>query len=50
MDTHCFSKKTMINITKDPSHTHIQTLKEEILEEITEKYMDKMLDMVNQNI
>jgi hypothetical protein len=40
----------MINIIKNPSGTHIKTLKEEILEDITEKFMEKVLDMVNQNI
>jgi dihydroorotate dehydrogenase len=42
--------KTMINITKEPSDTHIKTLKEEILEDITEKFMEKMLNMINQNV
>jgi hypothetical protein len=39
--------KTMINVIKEPSDTHIKTLKEEILEDITEKFMEKILDMVN---
>jgi hypothetical protein len=30
--------KTMINVTKKPNDTHIKTLKEEILEDITEKF------------
>jgi hypothetical protein len=34
----------MINVTKEPSDTYIKTLKEEILEDITEKFM------VNQNV
>jgi hypothetical protein len=42
--------KTMINVTKEPSDTHIKTLKEEILEAIIEKFMEKILDMVNQNV
>jgi cell division ATPase FtsA len=42
--------KTMINVTKEPSDTHIKTLNEEILEDITEKFMEKILDIVNQNI
>jgi hypothetical protein len=42
--------KTMINVTKEPSDTHIKTLKEEILEDITEKFMEKTIDMVNQNV
>jgi hypothetical protein len=41
--------KTMINVTKEPSDTHIKTLKEEILDNITE-FMVKTLDMVNQNV
>jgi hypothetical protein len=41
---------SMINVTKEPSDTHIKTLKEEILEDITEKFMGKILDMVNQNV
>jgi hypothetical protein len=41
--------KTMINATKEPSDAHRNTFKEEILQEITEKFMEKILDMVNQN-
>jgi hypothetical protein len=41
--------KTMINVTKKPSDTHIKMLKEDILEDITEKFMEKILDIVNQN-
>jgi NAD+--asparagine ADP-ribosyltransferase len=44
------SKKTMINVTKDPSDTHKKTLKEEILEEISQKLMKNIVDMVKQNI
>jgi uncharacterized spore protein YtfJ len=40
----------MINVTKEPNCTHIKTLKEEILEDNTEKFMEKILDMVNQNV
>jgi hypothetical protein len=29
--------KTRVNVTKEPSDTHIKVLKEEILEDITEK-------------
>jgi hypothetical protein len=32
--------KTMINITKEPSDAHIKNLKDEILEEITEKFTE----------
>jgi hypothetical protein len=42
--------KTMINATKEPSDTYKKTLKEEILEEITEIPMEKILDMIYQNI
>jgi molecular chaperone DnaK (HSP70) len=42
--------KTMINNTKKPSIAHINTLKEEILQEITENFMEKILDKVNQNV
>jgi hypothetical protein len=38
----------MINVTKEPSDTYKNFLKKEILEEITEKYKEKKLDMVNQ--
>jgi hypothetical protein len=31
-----FLNKTMINVTKEPSDTQIKTLKEEIMEDITE--------------
>jgi hypothetical protein len=37
--------KTMINVTKEPRDTHRKTLKKEI----SEKFMEKLLDMVNQN-
>jgi hypothetical protein len=40
----------MINITEEPSDTHIKTIKEEILEDITEKFMEKVLDMVKHNV
>jgi hypothetical protein len=41
--------KTMINVTKEPSDNHIKMLKGEILEDITEKFIEKILDMVNKN-
>jgi predicted house-cleaning noncanonical NTP pyrophosphatase (MazG superfamily) len=45
-------KKPMVNITKEQkSKWHPQkTLKEEILEKITEKYMETVLDIVKQNV
>jgi tRNA A37 threonylcarbamoyltransferase TsaD len=39
--------KTMINVTKKPSNAHQNTLKEQTLQEITKKFMEKILDMVN---
>jgi hypothetical protein len=42
--------KTMINVTKVPSDTHIKILKEENLEDITEIFMEKILDTVNQGV
>jgi hypothetical protein len=40
----------MLNDTKEPSDAHKNILKEEILQEITENFMEKILYMVNQNI
>jgi hypothetical protein len=40
------SNKAMINVTKENSDTHKKNLKEEIYE----KFMAKILDMVNQNV
>jgi hypothetical protein len=40
----------MINNTKESSNAHKNILKEEILQVITENFMEKILDMVNQNI
>jgi hypothetical protein len=42
--------KTMIHVTEEPSDAHKNTLKEEILQEITEKFKEKTLDMVSQNV
>jgi hypothetical protein len=39
--------KTMINVTKEPSDTN---KKKTLKEEISEKFMKKILDMVNQNV
>jgi hypothetical protein len=38
--------KTMINVTKELSNPHKKTLKEEI----SEKFMEKVLDIVHQNV
>jgi hypothetical protein len=44
------SIKTKINDTKEPSDAHKNTLKEEILQVITENFMEMILDKVNQNV
>jgi hypothetical protein len=44
------SNKTKINDTKEPNDAHKNILKEEILQVITENFMETLLDMVNQNI
>jgi hypothetical protein len=44
------SNKTKINDTKEPSDAHKNILKEEILQVITENFMEILLDMVKQNI
>jgi hypothetical protein len=40
----------MINFTKEPSNAHKKTLKEDILQETTERFMEKILDMVHKNV
>jgi hypothetical protein len=40
----------MITVTKEPRYAHKNTLKEEILQETTKKFMEKILDMVIQNV
>jgi hypothetical protein len=44
------SNKTKINYTKEQNEAQKNTLKEEILQVITENFMEMLLDMVNQNI
>jgi hypothetical protein len=44
------SNKTKINYAKEPNEVHKNTLKEEIMQVITENFMEMLLDMVNQNI
>jgi hypothetical protein len=44
------SNKTKIDYTKESNKAHKNTLKEEILQVITENFMEILLDMVNQNI
>jgi hypothetical protein len=42
--------KTKINDTKEPNDVNKSILKEEILQVITENFMEMLLDMVNQNV
>jgi hypothetical protein len=42
--------KTMINVTNELSITHKKSLKEEIMDDITEKLMEKLQDMANQKV
>jgi hypothetical protein len=42
--------KTKIDYPKEPNEAHKNNLKEEILQEITESFMEMLLDKVNQNI
>jgi hypothetical protein len=44
------SNKTKINDTKESNNVHKNTLKEEILQIITENFMEKIVDMANQNV
>jgi hypothetical protein len=44
------SNKTKINETKEPNDLYKSTFKEEILQVITDNFMEIILDMVNQNI
>jgi hypothetical protein len=41
------SNKTKINDAKEPNNAHKNNLKEEILQVITENFMEKLLDMIN---
>jgi hypothetical protein len=49
MDTQFLTQQAIINVTKEPRDAHKKTLKEEIMEETTEKFMEKILDMAKQN-
>jgi hypothetical protein len=44
------SNKTKINDAKEHKYAHTNTLKEEILQKITENFMELLPDMVNQNV
>jgi hypothetical protein len=43
------SNQTKINNAKEPNNTHKNNLKKEILQVITDNFMEMLLDMVNQN-
>jgi hypothetical protein len=45
-----YSNKTKTDYPKEPNEVHKNTLKEEILQEITENFMEMLLDKVNKNI
>jgi hypothetical protein len=42
--------KTMINFTNEPSEAHKKIPQRRIMQDITEKFMEKVLDMVNQKV
>jgi hypothetical protein len=44
------SNKTKINDTKEPNNVHKNTIKEEILQVITENFLEMTLVTVNQNV
>jgi uncharacterized phage infection (PIP) family protein YhgE len=44
------SNKMKINYVKEPNEAHKNNLKEEILQVINEKFIEMILDMVNQNV
>jgi hypothetical protein len=44
------SNKTKINNTKEPNDVHKNTYTEEILQVITQNFLEMILDMVNQNV
>jgi hypothetical protein len=44
------SNETKINDTKEPSDAHKNTLKKEILQVITENFMEMIQDADNQNV
>jgi hypothetical protein len=43
-------QKPKINNAKEPNNAHKNILKEEILQVITDNFMEMLLDMVNQNV
>jgi hypothetical protein len=44
------SEKMKINYAKEPNEAHKNILKEEILQVINEKFIEMVLDIVNQNV
>jgi hypothetical protein len=50
MDTQFQTPTKQRNYAKKPNEAHKNNLKEEILQVITENFMEMLLDMVNQNI
>jgi hypothetical protein len=44
------SNKSKINDAKQPNDVHKNNLKEDILQVITENFVEMILDMVNQNV
>jgi hypothetical protein len=44
------SNTTKINDTKEQNNAHKNSLREEILQVITENFMEMILDTVNQNV
>jgi hypothetical protein len=48
-DMHFQTPKKQRNYVKKPNEGHKNTMKEEILQVITENFMEMLLDMVNQN-
>jgi hypothetical protein len=50
MDTQCQILTKQIDYPKEPYEAHKNTLKEEILQVINEKFMEMLLDKVNQNV
>jgi hypothetical protein len=44
------SNKTKKNDTKEPNNAHKNIIKEEILQVITENFIEMLLDMANQNV
>jgi hypothetical protein len=50
MNTQSWPEQNKDNDTKELSEAHKNTLKKVIFQEITENFMEKILDMVNQNV